>query len=240
MSHQTVRDNNILNKMALIFFEYNFKNKPKTSKMKDFVKSNKNITKDKIIKFFVKFNLIILFTNTLSAQGNYDTFDMTSFLGDMQEGWSIGNGTDSIGNFYGPYFEVIVNGDMDMNGNTLEIMNCKIRVLGDTLFSGPVVKRYFGISELIVEGSTLSNNNPDYQDLKFYLKLYPNPATSYFIVQTNKESKIIVYDILGKVIIDPKQANTYFRFDNYLQAGVYFIKATNNDKQQLVKRLIIK
>lgn len=92
----------------------------------------------------------------------------------------------------------------------------------------------------ITEGSSLSIENYS-TDL---FQIYPNPSTSgifqlKMINQSNlDETKISIFDSLGKKIVTKKLNSTFDFIDisNY-KSGVYFIKVTNNSKTT-IKKLI--
>jgi len=118
---------------------------------------------------------ILLFTLTAQAQTTFDmTADFDYIFLEKEEGFSIGN--DSIE----PYFEVKYIGNLDFNHQTLEIMNSKITVYGDTINSGNIIKR-FAVSELVVIPETLEIVEPIIEAVK----IYPNPVVDYFFVAGN-------------------------------------------------------
>lgn len=185
------------------------------------------------------FVLLFLFLCSLSyAQGNFPTFDMSDFLSEMEKPWSIGNGINlQTGEFEHPYFEVVVYGGMNLNGHHLEIMNTKITVVGDTINSyGGVTKRFFAISDLIVEGETLSV--PE-QEL-FEVKMYPNPATDYVTLKGQFMEELQVYDMNGKIVIRAKPNSNQFKLDvrNYPK-GMYMLRILLQDNRGTYKKLIV-
>ena len=151
-----------------------------------------------------KLILLLLISFNTYAQENFYTFDMSSFLSQMEKPWSIGNGTNSItGEFEGPYFEVVVYDGMNLGGHHLEIMNSKITVYGDTINSyNGITKKYFAISDLIVEDEVLSIPEREL----FEIKMYPNPASGYVNFKGNFVERLEIYDINGKSVVklEPK------------------------------------
>lgn len=164
---------------------------------------------------------------------------MSDFLSEMEKPWSIGNGINlQTDEFEGPYFEVIVYGGMNLNGHHLEIMNTKITVVGDTINSyGGVTKRFFAISDLIVEGETLTITEP--QEL-YEMKMYPNPATDFVTFKGNYIEKMFVYDLNMKLVERIKVRNTQYKLDlrNYSR-GIYIIQIGLQDNRGTFKKLIV-
>lgn len=181
--------------------------------------------------------LVALISSVTYSQENFYTFDMSEFLSEMEKPWSIGNGTNPVtGEFEGPYFEVIVYGGMNMNNHHLEIMNTKITVQGDTINSGEVTKRFFAISDLIVEGETLST--PE-QEL-FELSMFPNPARDFVTLRGQFMEKVQIYDMNGKLINRLSPMSDDFEIDlrNFAE-GMYLLKIFMSDNRGTFKKLIV-
>jgi hypothetical protein len=123
------------------------------------------------------------------AQEGFYTYDMSEILTNMDRPWSVGNGIDE------PYFEVIVYGGSNLNFHDLEIMNTVITVVGDTINSGLVTKRFEDVSNLIVE-STLNTIIPE----KLSFKMYPNPATVYVTFTGDYIQRMRVYNLSGQLV----------------------------------------
>jgi len=183
--------------------------------------------------------LLLMFVPFLpQTQEAFYTFDMSSFLSEMEKPWSIGNGTNQeTGEFEGPYFEVVVYGGMNMNGHHLEIMNTKITVIGDTINSGVVSKRFTFISDLIVEDETLSV--PIVADKK-QLKMYPNPAKVYATFKGDFIKGIRIYNLSGKLVKNIVVSGNEYRLSVYdYTSGLYIIEITFDDNQKTIKKLIV-
>lgn len=178
--------------------------------------------------------ILLLYCGVGFAQGNFYTFDMSEFLATMEKSWSIGNAQNE------PYFEVEVytTGVMNLNNHTLEIMNSKIKVYGDTINTGQVIKRFFGVSEMIVYGNTLSTVEPN-KDKN--LLMYPNPAYSFVTFLNDYIEKIVIYDMNGKKVYSAIVKAREHRIDlNEFSKGVYVVQLWLSDKRGVFKRLIKK
>jgi len=73
--------------------------------------------------------------------------------------------------------------------------------------------------------------------------LYPNPTTETIYIQVPKTDNVVMYeliDITGQTLLSSMNKNTVNTFDvSNLNAGYYFIKATDmNSKQVTTKRFI--
>lgn len=61
------------------------------------------------------------------------------------------------------------------------------------------------------------------------LKIYPNPANNYFMVETalNAEKNVTVYDLLGKEVINTTTSSSEINVAN-LNSGLYIVRVTEN------------
>ena len=86
------------------------------------------------------------------------------------------------------------------------------------------------------------NNGNETNEL--VVKLYPNPANDYVLVQWNKNSRsshVQLIDINGKILLKQEagDGNTSRLDLTNFDTGIYFLKYTT-DKAESVKRLVIK
>ena len=78
-----------------------------------------------------------------------NTLDMTSILSFMTEGWSLGNECNSnLGLF-------IVNGSVNLNGRTLEILEGELTITGDLIYNGGIVDSLCINSSVLVKGNII-------------------------------------------------------------------------------------
>lgn len=72
-------------------------------------------------------------------------------------------------------------------------------------------------------------------------RLFPNPVTDgkvFIVTKKNGVKKVIIYNVLGKVVMQKQISATYLNVDD-LDAGVYIIKVTENGKT-VTRKLVIK
>lgn len=168
---------------------------------------------------------------------NFYIFDMTEFLSEMEKPWSIGNGIDTFtGEFVGPYFEVVVQNGMNMNGHNLEIMNTTITVYGDSINSGQVTKR-FETSNLYF-APLLSEPEVDYT---LDIKMYPNPASSIVNFSGEYVTRFAIYNMSGNVVRRGKpNSDSFSVMTQSLSSGVYIVQLWSLNFKGVFKKLVIK
>ena len=86
--------------------------------MKDNIKDNKWLIA------YIVFNIICVIYSSLYAQYQND-WDATEILFDMDKSWSVGNGC-----LESNHKVVNVYNGLELNGNTLEVMDSTIQVIG--------------------------------------------------------------------------------------------------------------
>jgi len=183
------------------------------------------------IKKHLLITLLLISPFLPQAQSPFYAFDMSDFLTEMTKSWSIGNTEEE------PYFEVSVFGGLNMNGHTLEIMNSKIIVYGDSTNTGTVIKR-FETSDLVI-GETLSEDIAEYSLPQVIM--YPNPSRDYVNFKGELISKLVIYDALGKIRKKSKPNSSNFAINiSNLPSGIYMIQLWCENNQGLVKKLIIR
>ena len=169
---------------------------------------------------------------SLNAQEFY-TFDITAdanyVFSELEQGYSIGN--DSIE----PYAEFNHIGNLDFKHKTLEIMNAKVTIYGDTLNVGTIIKR-FATSKLVVIPNTLEIEQPVVEAVR----IYPNPVVNYFFVAGNNLKSITVLDAYGRVLIQQNNVSELNKIPIEASAGMYFVNIIDNNGLSQLKKLIVK
>lgn len=172
--------------------------------------------------------LIILISLSLNAQLQND-WDATFILQDMEKSWSVGNGCFEIN-----YKVVNVNNGLELNGNTLEIMDATIQVFGELTNFGveiettnELIKYACNSSELIVYSEILSTEDNALETFK----LYPNPASTEINIIGNFDTYTI-YNINGKLVA--KGVDNVINVD-LLQNGLYFVLLIDKNRKQILK-----
>lgn len=77
---------------------------------------------------------------------------------------------------------------------------------------------------------------------KIVLNIFPNPATDFFMIRSNQNLSVQVYNALGKKVGDPfsVQQNVTFRYKtDQLAAGIYFVRATNSQGRRITNKVIV-
>jgi outer membrane protein assembly factor BamB len=72
------------------------------------------------------------------------------------------------------------------------------------------------------------------------LKIYPNPTSSRFRIESSKEiESISVYDLSGRLVIDEMVRSRSYR-SKLTSLGMYLVKIITDDGNTSVKRLMIR
>lgn len=173
--------------------------------------------------------IYILFLSQLLNDWN-----ATPILEDMDKSWSVGNGCLEAN-----YKVVDVYGDLELNGNTLEVLDATIQVYGcvknfgeyvDVLNSEYII--YKCESSRIIEYQTLSTPEVEVEEK---IRLYPNPTNDFLNIKITSLDCYEVYNINGKFI---KKGNTKRVDVRNLKQGIYFIVVHYGYKKQALKFIV--
>ncbi|WP_136482940.1 BNR-4 repeat-containing protein [Cognatitamlana onchidii] len=98
-------------------------------------------------------------------------------------------------------------------------------------------------SKWYVESTTLSTNN-DLLVNNGSVKVYPNPADSYFTIALNgfNKANVVIYDILGKSVYSNVINSNQLHIDNngLFEAGMYLIKVIADGQKVYHTKLIVR
>ena len=135
----------------------------------------------------------------------------------MDKSWSVGNGCLQSN------YKVVNTDGLELNGNTLEIMDARIQVFGDLTNYGEVIEinnelilYACSTSELVVYSEVLNIEDNALETLK----IYPNPVTYTLHISYSKLENYIVYNINGKKVM--QGVNNTIEVSN-LADGLYFL-----------------
>ena len=144
---------------------------------------------------------------------------------------SVGNGCDEDN-----YMTLTIEGDMDMNGNDLEILYAHITVTGKLLNEGTVTLLCDSAIFEVLDEETLGEEE---ENEPMVYKVYPNPAHEYVHVQGDGLKMVSINDMSGKAL---KQ----YALDSYknkiylynLPAGTYILLIVDNQFRKSTFKLI--
>jgi len=163
----------------------------------------------------------------IQLQGNWDA---TSILQEMDKSWSVGNGC-----YEANYKVVDVYGNLELNSNTLEVLDATIQVFGcvmnygeyiDVLDSEYII--YKCESSNIIEHQQLST--PQLEEEK--VRLYPNPTNEILNIEITSLDYYEVYNISGHFI---KKGDTKRVDVRNLNQGIYFLVVYCGYKKEALK-----
>ena len=83
------------------------------------------------------------------------------------------------------------------------------------------------------EGAVVVANEPDAPPTTEYLRVYPNPARDYVIVDTNAE-EITIIDVLGRLVMRAQPTQPVDLSD--LAPGVYVVQAGSSTRRFTIRR----
>lgn len=178
--------------------------------------------------------LILLISLSLNAQLQND-WNATFILQDMEKSWSVGNGCFEVN-----YKVVNVNDGLELNGNTLEVMDATIQVIGgkvtnfgndiDILNTDLII--YHCQSSEIIEYQEILSVNETALNKVF---IYPNPTTDFLNIKSISFYTYIVYDINGREHLKGKSNVIDVRG---LSRGIYFLLTLHNSDKKIITKFI--
>ena len=113
----------------------------------------------------------------------------------------------------------------------IKILRSKAIDKDGNIFSVPVIMDPIILSDL---GSDSTSHSGNIEKVDF--KIYPNPSTGLFTLDSEYRGEVEVYDMLGNIIWKGEkiESSMYFDFSNFTK-GIYFVRF----KSQFIKLLII-
>ena len=160
-------------------------------------------------------------------------WNATSILENMDRSWSIGNGC------YEANYKVIdVDSNLELNGNTLEVLDATIKVYGCVMNYGEYVDVLD--SEYIIYKCE-SSNIIEYQQLSIpeveeeKVRLYPNPTNEFLNIEITSLDCYEVYNVSGEFI---KKGDTKRVDVRNLKQGIYFLVVHYDYKKQTLKFIV--
>lgn len=180
--------------------------------------------------------LVLLNYNYVSSQDSIHELNMTNQLRKMTSGWTLGNEMgprDEPNN----YFEIVYYGDWDMNHQDVQIFNTVITVVGDTINSGKISKRYRGISDMKV----LGKGSREYIKSRKTQIITFSPKINRLTVVGNDMKLITIHNSSGKLVsmFYVNYNRVIINLKNY-NRGIYYLEIILFDGTKINKNLLVK
>ena len=113
------------------------------------------------------------------------------------------------------------------------IMTSNTDVKGGNVAATGVTK----IDDIVVTGMLITGL-ADQKETKG-LRTFPNPSKSYFTISMTRETSLIeIYNANGQLVFKTIPENEILTVEKSLPAGLYFVKATQNGKVNLIKHIV--
>ena len=173
--------------------------------------------------------LILLISLSLNAQLQND-WDATSILSNMDKSWSVGNGCLEAN------YKVVNTNGLELNGNTLEVMDARIQVIGELTNFGEQIEPTHELiilscstSELVVYSNVLNVEDSALETIK----IYPNPVKYTLNIRYKLLEDYIVYNIEGKKVLQGINNNIDV---SSLSNGLYFLMINKKQIFKFIKK----
>lgn len=173
--------------------------------------------------------LILIISLSLNAQLQND-WDATSILSNMDKSWSVGNGCLQSN------YKVVNTDGLELNGNTLEIMDARIQVIGELTNFGVeietthnLIKYACSTSELVVYSQVLNIQENALETLK----IYPNPVKYTLNISYSNLEDYIMYNINGKQVLKGTDKTIDV---SSLSNGLYFLIINKKRTFKIIKQ----
>lgn len=170
--------------------------------------------------------LIFILPFLTFAQNDIVWHDLTNDLNSVKGGWGIGNACGEDFFLHGVY-----KGDLDMEGDDLEILNSHFIVEGNIINQGSIVY-LCDDAVLEIKGEVLSVENPE----KETFKVYSNPAVSEINIKGIEVSSLELYDMTGRKLKDFRTFGSLHRIMiDDLKSGIYILRINNSLTHKIIK-----
>ncbi len=161
-----------------------------------------------------------------------EDWDATEILYDMDKSWSIGNGCLEAN-----YKVVNVYDGLELNGNTLEVMDATIQVIGGDVTNfgesvdidnSELIIYRCNSSNIVIYDEVLNVDTPS----EYTVRLYPNPATNYINIDVIDLDLYTIYDMGGSLIASGVNKTIDV---SHLSEGIYLIKVAHGIKSKVLR-----
>jgi len=177
--------------------------------------------------------ILLLVSTTLSFSQRQNGEEVANQIEVMQANYTYGNACDSTDDF-----EITIQGNLDMNGFTLEILNAHIIVIGEILNEGEII---LGCDSawLEIRGEVLSVPMVPIANRDF--KLWPTPSEGYVYIEGDGIQSIEVYTLSGKLVKDFRTTTRKNKvmLDN-LSTGIYMAIIRTVEGYTVTKKILKK
>ena len=170
--------------------------------------------------------LIYLLPFLTFAQSDVVWHDLTNSLTDKARGWGIGNACGVDSKLYGIY-----QGDLDMEGGDLQILNSHFIIEGNIINQGTITY-LCDDAVLEIKGEVLNVEKP----IKETFKVYPNPSVNEINIKGIEVSSLELYDMTGRKLKDFRTFGSLHRIMiDDLKSGIYILRINEKLTHQIIK-----
>lgn len=174
----------------------------------------------------MKLLICILMPLLMLGQPDVRWHDLTKSLDSMKGGWGIGNACGVDFRLNGIY-----KGDLDMEGEPLEILNAHFVVEGNIVNQGSIVY-LCDDAVLEIKGEVLGVVIPEANEVK----IYPNPALHEVNIKGIEVSDLALFDMQGRKLKHYKTFGQLHRIMvDDLEAGIYLLVINKTLTHKIVK-----
>jgi len=173
--------------------------------------------------------LILFISLSVNAQLQSD-WNATEILEYMAVSWSVGNGCLESN------YKVVNTNGLELNGNTLEVMDARIQVIGELTNFGEQIETTHELiilscstSEIVVYNDVLNVEDSALETIK----IYPNPVKYTLNIRYKLLEDYIVYDIKGKKVLEGMNNNIDV---SSLSNGLYFLMINKKQIFKFIKK----
>ena len=92
---------------------------------------------------------------------------------------------------------------------------------------------------LLKDSSSCTSELTEVDDME--IEVYPNPVKEYLSIEVSEQSKIIIYDILGRILIEQNISKGISKIDlTAFQSGFVYVKvAQKNEEKSVTQKMLI-
>jgi len=180
--------------------------------------ATESITIKEMMQAIAEVDLRFAFTDEPSSWGGYMLTDLT--FNDDEVNYDL-NGYNAMYNVNGVQSWYTFDEQTVVNGDFVKWGDYNV---------GTEIAPWVYVWETTVQPVTIYNDVEEIAALN--VKVYPNPATDYIMVETMGTSAVQIYDMTGRLVLTSTETKIDVRS---LETGVYFVRVNGNATKLVVK-----